>query len=36
MTSGNTVTFTFPTAGTYPYFCSAHQNLGMYGAIQVR
>jgi len=36
MTSGNTVTFTFSTAGTYPYLCSAHQSLGMYGAIQVR
>lgn len=36
MTSGNTVTFTFPTAGTYPYLCSVHQALGMYGAIQVR
>jgi len=36
MTSGNTVTFTFPAAGTYPFFCTAHQGLGMYGAIQVR
>src|SRR5260370_12426055 len=36
ITLGITVTFTFPAAGTYPYFCSAHQNLGMYWATQVR
>ena len=34
--TGNTATFIFPTAGTYPYYCSVHQGVGMYGAVQVR
>jgi plastocyanin len=35
--SGNsTQVVTFPNAGTYPYYCSAHDTLGMYGAVRVQ
>jgi plastocyanin len=34
--NGSTYSPTFPTAGTYPYYCSAHENLGMFGTIQAR
>jgi plastocyanin len=33
--SGSTATFTFPTPGVYPYFCSAHESQGMFGAVEV-
>jgi plastocyanin len=35
-TSGNGANFTFTAAGTYPYYCSVHENVGMFGAVQVR
>ncbi len=35
-TSGNSATFTFVAAGTYPYYCSVHEGQGMFGAVQVR
>jgi plastocyanin len=34
--SGSTYTVTFPAAGTYAYFCQAHEGMGMYGAVQVK
>lgn len=34
-TAGTTATFSFPTAGTYPYYCTSHFGGGMYGAIFV-
>jgi plastocyanin len=34
--SGTTYSFTFPTAGTYPYFCGFHSTLGMTGTITVQ
>jgi plastocyanin len=34
--SGTAQSFTFPLAGTYPYFCTAHASLGMSGVIRVR
>jgi plastocyanin len=33
---GTSASFTFTQAGTYPYYCSAHESIGMYGAILVR
>ncbi len=33
--SPNTFTHTFPTSGTFPYFCSVHFFEGMTGSIQV-
>jgi len=36
MNSGTTASFTFAQPGIYPYYCAAHENIGMYGAIQVR
>jgi plastocyanin len=33
---GTTTSFTFAQPGIYPYYCAAHENVGMYGAIQVR
>jgi len=33
---GNSATFLSAQPGVYPYFCAAHENIGMYGAIQVR
>ena len=36
MSSGNSAQFAFANAGTYPYYCSAHEAQGMFGAIQVR
>ena len=35
-TGGSTYTVVFPTAGTYGYFCQAHESMGMYGAVQVK
>jgi plastocyanin len=36
-TSGSAdVTVTFPTAGVYPYYCSAHGGSGMTGSILVK
>lgn len=32
---GNHFTFTFSTAGNYPYFCTLHCSLGMVGFIKV-
>jgi len=29
-------TVAFPAAGTYGYFCQAHEGMGMYGAVQVK
>lgn len=34
--TGSTYTVAFPGAGTFGYFCQAHQSMGMYGAIQVK
>ncbi len=34
-TTGNMLMVTFPAAGTFAYFCTNHDALGMYGAIQV-
>ncbi len=36
MNSGTTASFTFAQPGIYPYYCAAHENIGMYGAIHVR
>ena len=33
---GSTASFTFAQPGIYPYYCAAHENIGMYGVIQVR
>ncbi len=33
---GTTASFTFAQPGIYPYYCATHENIGMYGAIQVR
>lgn len=33
--SGSTATFTFPTAGTFPYYCEDHFSGGMQGAVFV-
>jgi plastocyanin len=33
--AGGTVTHTFATAGTYPYFCTPHESLGMTGTVIV-
>lgn len=33
--SGDQVSFTFPTPGAYPYYCSAHEAQGMYGVVKV-
>ena len=33
---GATYTVAFPSAGTYGYFCQAHEGMGMYGAVQVK
>ena len=33
--TGTSATFSFPTAGTYPYYCTSHFGGGMYGAIFV-
>jgi plastocyanin len=34
--NGTSVTFTFPTAGTYGFYCNVHEPSGMYGAIKVQ
>lgn len=34
--TGTTVSFTFPTAGYYPYRCNSHGGSGMNGAIKVQ
>lgn len=33
--SGSTVTYTFPSAGAFPYYCNYHHGAGMFGAIYV-
>lgn len=33
--SGTSVTFAFPEAGDYPYYCDNHQSFGMYGVVYV-
>ncbi len=33
--TGTTASFTFPTAGFYPYYCANHASMGMVGVIQV-
>lgn len=33
---GSSYTASFPTAGTYGYFCQQHESMGMYGAVQVK
>ena len=35
-TSGETVDVPFPSAGTYPFYCTAHSGSGMFGVVQVR
>jgi plastocyanin len=35
-TSGSTYSFTFTTAGTYPYYCAVHCTIGMKGTITVQ
>lgn len=34
-TEGDSATFTFPSAGEFPYFCVPHASVGMYGAVFV-
>jgi plastocyanin len=34
--SGTAATFTFNTAGTYPYFCTVHGSFGMSGVVRVQ
>jgi plastocyanin len=34
-TTGTTATFTFPSAGSFGYYCDFHYGLGMYGAVFV-
>ena len=34
--SGTTMTFTFPTAGDYPYNCQRHDSTGMSGVVRVQ
>jgi plastocyanin len=34
--SGTTADITFPTAGTYPYYCQNHHGMGMYGSIKAQ
>ena len=34
--NGTSAQFTFVNTGTYPYYCSVHEGVGMFGAIQVR
>ena len=34
--TGTSARFTFVNTGTYPYYCSVHEGVGMFGAIQVR
>lgn len=34
--SGSSAQFAFANAGTYPYYCTVHEGIGMFGAIQVR
>lgn len=35
-TSGSSASFTFASAGTYPYFCELHVAAGMAGVVRVR
>jgi plastocyanin len=35
LSTGNTFSFTFSNAGTFPYFCSFHCSMGMTGVITV-
>lgn len=32
---GTTAAFTFPDAGLFPYYCEAHQDMGMFGVVEV-
>lgn len=34
--TGSTLAVTFPTTGTYPYFCEFHYRGGMVGVVRVR
>ena len=34
--SGTSLTVTFPTTGTYPYFCEMHYAAGMAGVVRVQ
>lgn len=34
--AGTTASFTFPTAGTYPYNCQLHDGSGMNGVVRVQ
>ncbi len=34
--SGNSATFKFPNAGTFPFYCGVHGELGMRGAVFVK
>jgi plastocyanin len=34
--TGTEATFTFPNAGTFPYYCQFHQASGMEGAVFVQ
>jgi plastocyanin len=34
--TGATMSFTFPTAGDYGFYCNVHQSLGMYGVVRVQ
>lgn len=34
-TMGETFTYTFGTEGSFPYYCSPHQSLGMVGSVTV-
>lgn len=33
--SGNLATVVFPSAGDYPYYCTSHDYLGMFGVVRV-
>lgn len=33
--TGTEETFAFPTAGTFPYYCNSHYQVGMFGVVYV-